>query len=650
MNFRRIAALHGPNVWAKISVVEALVEMRSPAGALDESFQQRIAASLQELARISGKFERCPPLPEPSAAWESLAETFACVAIEMQNLAWLWQPVSFCAVRKTSETDVMLVALEFEEEALARASLEEARQFCLAAIHGEPFDLTDAIGRLYDVAYKNCLGSNTRPIAMAARAKGIPYLRLDDASLVQLGQGARQRRIQTACTDGTGAVAQEISTDKELTRQLLRMFGVPVPKGRPVSDAEDAWAAACELGTPVVVKPRNADYGKGVSLNLATQEQVAAAYAGARAIRSDVLVERFVPGHEHRFLVVGEQAVSVLRREPLGIVGDGRQTIAQLIEELNRSPLRGLHYMDPFDPVELDEADLITLAEQGFALGSIPPQGKRVAFRKTARGGSITDVTEQVHPETAARVVDAVRAVGLDVAGVDVVTPDVGLPLEDAGGAVIEVNAGPAMWEHLYPTSRPGRPVPEAIVDLLFPAGRESRIPVVAVAAERGNSTLARRIAHLLAATGQRVALACGAGVFLGKRRICAPPATRPAAYRAVFANPVADLAVLETDFESILHNGRGFDVCDVALLAEPVLGEHETSLRAARVLVEAVSPTGALVANADDAGAVALARYCRGRVIFYTADIVFAATTTARELGVPSDKVASQWETFVAM
>ena len=375
------------------------------------------------------------------------------------------------------------------------------------------------------------LGPSTAAIVAAAKARGIPFRRLNSGSLIQLGQGARQRRILTAETDRTSAIAESIAQDKDLTRSLLRAVGVPVPEGRPVVDAEDAWAAAREIDAPVVVKPRYGNQGRGVATDLTTREQVMAAFANAREEGDSVVVERFAPGVDYRVLVVGRRVVAASRRDPAQVVGDGRRTIAALVEEVNRDPRRAHYHATALSKIVLDPIALGVLEEQGYRPDSVPPAGMRVLVRRNANlstGGTATDVTDEVHPDVAARAIDAARVIGLDIAGVDIVARDISRPMEEQGGVVVEVNAGPGLRMHLHPSAGSPRPVGEAIITMMFPEGQNGRIPLVAVTGVNGKTTTTRLIAHIFRATGKTIGMTCSDGIYIDGRRIEAGDCSGP--------------------------------------------------------------------------------------------------------------------------
>jgi cyanophycin synthetase len=523
------------------------------------------------------------------------------------------------------------VVVEYEEEQLGRACLEAARGLVGAAVRGNPLNIDAEVRRLRDLAHQVRLGPSTAAVVRAARARDIPVRRLGDGSLLVLGHGARQRRALAAETDGTGAVAQEVAQDKQLTRALLQAAGVPVPDGRPVTGAEDAWQAAEEVGLPVVVKPQYGNQGRGVATNLITREQVLHAYEAARQESSYVLVERFVPGADHRLLVVGDRVVAAALREPAQVIGDGRLTVAELVAEVNKDPRRSDGHATVLSWIKLDAVGLAVLAEQGYTPVSVPPPGTRVLIRRNGNlstGGTATDVTDRLHPELAARAVEAAKVVGLDIAGVDVVAGDIGLPLEGQGGAVVEVNAGPGLRMHLEPSAGRPRAVGDAVVDLLFPPGATGRIPVVAVTGVNGKTTTTRLIAHLLRRAGLVVGMTCTDGTFIDGRRTDAHDCSGPRSARNVLLHRRVEAAVLETARGGILREGLGFDRCDLAVVTNIGRGDHfglrgietvEELAAVKRGVVESVAPAGTAVLNADDPLVRAMAGHCPGSVTYFS-------------------------------
>jgi cyanophycin synthetase len=631
MEFRKVLALRGPNIWANFPVLEAWVDLKelndSPSDQLP-GFNERLRAwlpSLEEhrcsVGQSGGFFERLQ-----RGTYQ--AHILEHVTLELQTLAGT--PVEFGRARETSKVGVYQVVVEYKEEELARACLTVAHELCLAAVYDQPFDIAGELRKLQDLAQEICLGPSTGAIARAAQARGIPIRRLNSGSLVQLGYGAHQRRILAAETDRTGAIAESIAQDKELTRTLLCQAGVPVPSGRPVKDAEDAWEAAQEIGFPVVVKPQYGNQGRGVITNLTTRQQIVDAFANAREEGTSIMVEKFAPGADYRILVIDGKMVAAARRESAQVIGDGRSTIVQLVDAVNRDPRRSDDHATVLTRIKLDPIALAVLSEQGFTPDSTPSAGTRVLVRRNANlstGGTAADVTDLVHPEIAARAVDAAKIIGLDIAGVDVVVSDISRPLESQGGVIVEVNAGPGLRMHLQPSSGKPRPVGEAIVESLFPDGQTGRIPIVAVTGVNGKTTTTRFIAHILRSIGRKVGMTCTDGIFIDERRIEAGDCSGPLSAQAVLMNPSVEAAVLETARGGILRAGLGFDRCDVAVVTNLGEGDHlglseiETLEKLAavkRTIVDAVPANGVAVLKANDPLVAAMARDCKAAVIFF--------------------------------
>ncbi|MBX7166865.1 MAG: cyanophycin synthetase, partial [Pirellulales bacterium] len=647
MEFRRVRALRGPNVWANFPVLEALVDLGpwkdSPSDELP-GFNERLMRWLPSMIE-----HRCS-VGERGGFFERLrrgtyqAHILEHVTLELQTLAGT--EVGFGRARETDEEGVYRVAIEYEEEDLARAALETGRRLCLAAIEDRPFDVQDEIAKLRIVAQRVCLGPSTRSIVRAAQARGVPFFRLNDGSLVQLGYGARQRRILAAETDRTGAIAESIAQDKELTKSLLRAGGIPVPDGRQVTSAADAWTAACDIGLPVVVKPKDGSQGRGVATNLRTLEQVQKAYQAASENWSRIVVERHAPGDDYRMLVVGDRLIAAARREPAKVIGDGVHTVAQLVEIVNCDPRRGDDHATSLSKIYLDELARDVLDAQGLHADSVPETGRTVLIRRNANlstGGTAVDVTDWVHPEVAARAIEAARIVGLDIAGVDIVATDVSRPLEEQGGVIVEVNAAPGLRMHLDPSQGQPRPVGEAIVRLLFAPGDEGRIPLVAVTGTNGKTTTARLIAHCFRQVHPTVGLTCTDGIFLNDRRIDTGDCAGPLSARNVLTNPLVDAAVFETARGGILRAGLGFDRCDVAVVTNIGEGDHlgidgvdslEKLAKVKRTIVDVVAPKGYAVLNAADPHVAPMSEKCPGGTIFFCRDEQQAALAAHRERG----------------
>lgn len=622
-------ALRGPNIWSQLTVLEVEVDLTAHVRRSVEdidAIRVRISSLIPDVALTDGVDEAIEGGIHSNAL--RLAELLARTLIALQQGAGC--SVKFARVAELKTAGYCKIAVQYCEEPVGRMALVAAAELMKAAIDGREFDAMTRIAEIRSLDQQIRLGPSTGSIVRAALARGIPARRLNDRSLVQLGYGCKQHRILAAETDRTSAVAESIVQDKELTKQLLDAVGVPVPKGRPVSSGEDAWQAAQEIGLPVVIKPQDGNQGRGVACNLNTREQVLAAYAAAASEGDEILCERFAHGADYRLLVIGYKLVAAARREPPQVIGDGRHTMSQLVEEANKDPLRGEDHATSLSKLRLDEIAKGVLAEQGLTVDSVPAAGQVVLIRRNANlstGGSATDVTDLVHPEVAARVIDGVRMVGLDIAGVDVVCQDISRPLEQQGGIIVEINAAPGLRMHLEPSSGKGRPVGEAIVGTMFGPEDDGRIPIVALSGTNGKTTTTRLIAHIMRCTGKRVGMTCTDGVYLNDRRLDTGDCSGPKSARTVLSNPAVEAAVLETARGGILREGLGFDYCDTAVVTNIADGDHlgingidtpEQLARVKRVIVESVSSTGYAVLNADDPLTASMAEYCPGKVLFF--------------------------------
>lgn len=628
---RRMAHLRGPNVWTYRPVIEAVVDIGEledfPSNTLP-GFYQRLTGWLPGLiehrcsvGRRGGFLMRLRDGTWPGHILEH-------VALELQTQAGM--KTGFGKARMTHERGVYKVVIRTRDEAVGRAALESARDLVMAAINDTPYDIGATIAKLTDMVDRRCLGPSTACIVDAATERGIPHLRLNDGNLVQLGQGAAQRRIWTAETDRTSAIAEGISRDKDLTKQLLAAAGVPVPEGRTVESAEAAWDAAEDIGLPVVVKPSDGNHARGVSLNLKTREEVMQAFVAAEAEGSEVIVESFIPGQEHRLLVVGGKVAAATRGEIIRVGGDGKSTIAQLIEtQVNTDPRRGEEETLPLETLRVDDPVLLLLLQrQSLTPQSVLPRGQSAVVQRT--GNMAIDVTGQVHPDIAEQMALAARVVGLDIAGIDLVVEDIAKPLAPQGGAIVEVNAGPGLLMHLKPAVGRAQPVGEAIVEHLFPGHESGRVPIVGLIGD-GQSPLAPRlIAALLQLNGQQTALACRAGLFLGARQLQKTDARGMDAGERMLINRTVEAAVLETSARHILTEGLPYDRCQVGVvmampgasgLDDLYITDDDQLPNIVRTQVDVVLPQGAAVLNADDAEVLELANYSDGQVILYSLD-----------------------------
>ncbi len=630
INILRVNHLRGPNIWTYRAVIEAWVDI----GALEDfpsntlpGFYERLTGYLPSLIE-----HECSPGVRGGFLQRLQEGTWAAhilehVCLELQNMAGM--RTGFGKARQTSQTGVYKVAFRTRQEDVGRRALYLGRDLVEAAIHDTPFDAAQAVQELHDMVDALCLGPSTAHIVDAATARGIPQTRLTDGNLVQLGYGIAQRRIWTAETDQTSAIAEEIASDKDLTKSLLKACGVPVPEGELVQSADAAWQAAQSLGFPVVLKPYDGNHGRGVSLDLSTQAEVRAAYQLAhRKGGGSVIVEKFIAGDEHRLLVVGKRVVAAARGDLLHVRGDGLSTIDQLAnQQINNDPRRGRGEGSPLNVVVPSEnAEVILELERvGLNPQSIPPADQRILIQRN--GNVALDVTDQVHPSVAAAAALAARVVGLDIAGVDMVLQDCRQPLHGQGGAVIEVNASPGLLAHIKPANGTGQAVGTAIISHLFDNKQDGRIPIVGITGTHNTGRMARLVAWLVHISGKHVGLACSEGLYLDSRTLDAADSSNWDAGQRILMNRSVQAAVFENPCTTILGQGLAYDKCQVGVVTDVSWHEGlsdfdildaEQTFKVARTQVDVVLPSGTAVINAKDAQALELAELCDGRVIFY--------------------------------
>lgn len=624
MEVTRTRALRGPNLWSHHTAMQAVVICSSAEDAIEShpEFEKRLRERFPEISAFQ-------PLAHDKSI--SMAQVLELAALGLQAQAGC--PVTFSCTTPTVDPLTYQVVVEYSEEAVGRLALDLAQQLCQSALEDTAFDLAQALLQLRDLDEDVRLGPSTGSIVDAAIKRGIPCSRMTEGSMVRLGWGSKQRRIQAAEMDITSAIAEAIAQDKQLTKKLLASAGVPVPEGRIVKSADDAWQAALEIGLPVVVKPNDGNQGKGVTVNITTEPQLVAAYASATSFRDDVLVERYMSGNDFRLLVVSNKLIAAARRDPPNVVGDGKHTVKELVEIVNQDPRRGSGHATSLTKIRFDEIAHACLANQGLQEESIPERGKRIYLRNNANlstGGSATDVTDDVHPEVAARAVAAAQMVGLDICGVDVVCDTILKPLEEQGGGIVEVNAAPGLRMHLAPSYGKPRAVGEAIISSMFQRGQDGRIPVVAVTGTNGKTTTVRLISHMLKTHGLRVGMTNTDGVYVDGHCIDTGDCSGPKSARNVLMHPDVDAAVLETARGGILREGLAFDRCDVAVVTNIGSGDHLglnyiTTVNELgvlkRVIVQNVAATGTAVLNAADPLVAAMAVKCKGKVLFFATD-----------------------------
>lgn len=560
MQFRKVQALRGPNVWANFPVLEVWIdlgELKDSSSDAMPGFNDRLMGWLPTLHE-----HRCS-VGKPGGFFERLrrgtylAHILEHVAIELQSLAGT--PVGYGKTRQANDDGVYKVAVEYQEEELGRAALETGRRLCLAAARNADFDLAGELEALRKLAKQVALPAGTSAIVEAARERKIPTLLLDNKGLLQLGHGIHQCRVLDGRADTAGAVAEAIALDNERAWNLLYNAGLPVPDGRAVYSAADAWQAAVELDAPVVIKPQSGKRRRGTGWNLTAPEMIQIAYEAAASQGGSVLVERFVDGADWRLLVVGEQVIAASRRE----------------------------FGKAFEPVDVSA----------------------------------------LHPDVAARAVDAADVLGLTIAGVDMVARDLRHPLEEQDGVIVAVSSRPDLSTHIR-TPESGKKIGQAVVSEMFPAGQTGRVPIVGITGTNGKTTTTRMVAHILSRVYRKVGMTCTEGIFVGGRRVATGDCSGPQSARAVLQHPRVDAAVLETARGGMLRAGLGFDRSDVGIVTNVGEGDHlgasevdtpEQLAYVKSIIVAAVAPEGAAILNAEDPLVVGMAKYCRGKIVYFS-------------------------------
>jgi len=629
MQISALKRLVGPSIWANYPVLEAWVDLGKyedfPSNTLpgfNEKLKRWLPTMVEHRCTIGehgGFFQRLD-----TGTW--LGHVLEHVTLEIQSLAHA--PVGFGRARETSERGVYKVAIEVLDFRFGEACLKVAHEMIMAAAEGRDYDLPASLRSLRKLADDYCYGPSTQAIVDGAKKRHIPTLRLTEGNLVQLGYGKAQRRIWTAETDLTSAVAESIAHDKQLTRQLLTSVGVPVPAGQSVTSAEEAWAAAQEIGLPVVVKPQRGNKGRGVSIQLTDREGVMNAFAIAEKEfpTPSVVVERCIPGRQHRVLVVGDKAVATSGGQPQTLRGDGTHSIAELVEIGNLDPLRGDDVVQPLSPLVLDAIALDLLKRQGLNERSILAPGATAMIRHN--GDLTVDETDRLHPETAEQCVLAARAVGLDVAGIDLIAEDISQPLEAQGGAVVEVNSSPGLIMHLKPLVGSPRPVGDAIIGQLFSPEQTGRVPLCAVSGTNGKTLVTALIAEFLRVSGRNVGQVSSEGLRVHERVLASGDRSNAESMRRALMNPYADAFVFEISEPNVLDEGVIFDGCSVAVVTNLGSADHLgkkyvdqliTINKAVRAPVDIVLPSGYAVLNADDPDVLEMASHTKGKLLLFS-------------------------------
>jgi cyanophycin synthetase len=630
----------GPSLHAHFPVIRLDLDLGDleawPTGRLGTEFVDALAAALPGLAehgcsyREPGGFFR--RMREDEGTW--LGHVLEHVAIELQNIAG--EAVTFGKTRGAGRPGHYTVVYEYaqRDEGIAAGELG-LRLLCSllpAAIRPaetvpDGWNWHEARDEFIRFAQRRALGPSTASLVRAAEQRGIPWLRLNEQSLVQLGHGKYQQRIQATVTSRTPHIAVELASDKEETNKILGLLGLPVPRQELVQSETQAVRAARRIGFPVVTKPYNGNHGRGISIRLTTDEEVTQGYLAAREHSRSVIVETFLEGDDHRLLVVNGELVAATRRTPGHVVGDGMHTIAQLVDIVNRDPRRGVGHEKVLTRLELDAQADKMLERADLDAGSIPAAGRVVFLRSTANlstGGTAADVTDVIHPDNREMAERAVRAIGLDVGGVDFLSKDITESYRQIGGGICEVNAAPGFRMHVAPSEGTPRDVAAPVIDMLFPPGASARVPIAAITGTNGKTTTARMLAHVAKMGGYTPGLTTTDGVYIDGQRTVQGDMTGPVSARMVLADPQIDIAVLETARGGLLRAGMGVTEVNVGGVLN-VQADHlglkgidtlEQLSELKRIVVEVA--TDCAVLNADDPLVLKMAGYTEAKSICY--------------------------------
>ncbi|MCZ8189577.1 MAG: cyanophycin synthetase, partial [Microcystis sp. LE19-338.1B] len=639
MKILRTQTLRGPNYWSIRR--DKLIVMRLDLEDLAEKPSNEIPGFYEGLIDVLPSLVEhyCSPgyrggFFERVRTGTYMGHIIEHIALELQELAGT--PVGFGRTRGTSTPGVYNVVFEYVEEQAGRYAGRAAVRLCQSIVDTGTYpkeELAQDLADLRDLCNNAALGPSTETIVKEAQARNIPWLLLSARAMVQLGYGVHQKRIQATLSSFSGILAVELACDKEGTKTILKDGGIPVPRGTVIQYLDELSAAIEEVGGfPIVIKPLDGNHGRGISIDVKTQQEAEEAYdlASAASKTRSVIVERYYKGSDHRILVINGKVAAVAERIPAHVVGDGRSTIEELIEITNQDPNRGDGHANVLTKITIDKTALNVLEKQGYELTSILAQGEIAYLRATANlstGGIAVDRTDEIHPENVWIAQRVAKLIGLDIAGIDVVTEDIRKPLKEVDGVIVEVNAAPGFRMHVAPSRGLPRNIAAPVIDMLFPPGTPSRVPILAITGTNGKTTTSRLISHICRQTGKVVGFTTTDGVYIDDYLVEKGDNTGPYSASMILKDPTVEIAVLETARGGILRSGLAFNQCDVGVVLNVAadhlgIGDIDTIEQMAKVksvVAEVVSAEGYAVLNADDPLTVSMAEKVKGRVAYFS-------------------------------
>ena len=635
MKILDIKTMRGPNYWSVRR--HKLIQMRLDLEELEQSPTNKIDGFSERLEKMFPSMfsHRCSEqvaggffMRVKDGTW--MGHVIEHIALEIQTLAGM--ETGFGRTRSTSKEGVYNVVFSYMEEKAGVFAARSAVRIAEALIAGTDYDLGNDIQELREIREDERLGPSTGCIVEEAVSRGIPYIRLNRNSLVQLGYGINQKRIRATIASTTGSIAVDIACDKEETKNLLGAAEIPVPKGRIVYGEEGLEAAIESIKYPIVTKPVDGNHGKGATTDINNWEDAVKGLEAAKVYSRGVIVEKFISGLDHRVLVINYKFVAAAIRKPASVIGDGKSTIDELIDITNLDPRRGFGHEKTLTSIKVDQFTLDILKDKNLTLESILPEGEELWLKPTANlstGGTATDITDLVHPDNIFMCERIARIIGLDICGIDIMAKTLSEPVAESGGGVIEVNAAPGFRMHIDPAQGLPRNVAEPVIDMLYPIGSSARIPIIAITGTNGKTTTTRLMAHMVKTMGYKVGYTTTDGVYIQNQMMMRGDCTGPVSAEFVLKDPTVDFAVLECARGGILRSGLGFHNCDIAIVTNVAedhlgLGDIDTIEQLARVkavVPESVLASGYSILNADNKWAAQMAKGLACKVAYFSMD-----------------------------